>query len=258
MDRLRTPFLIAALVLIALVVLGELGHTVLVEIDLSGSKSKPQITAQHLQLLGEIVPGAEGNLDLELPAVEDEPPGKAIGQMALVDGTLLFTVGLMALGLLIKERLQGRVQGVITLIFSILILIAAITAIILTLVELLIMVGLLLAVPFGTIAYMVMYGFFNRGGARAVLSVLTGLRVPFAVCMVLAHQRFLQNKGLVLLTLTAFVTSFIVGLLHGIVPLFLVSITDAVAAIVVDVIAAIWAIVLLIGSLISIVKAVQR
>ena len=33
-----------------------------------------------------------------------------------------------------------------------------------------------------------------------------------------------------LLTLTAFVASFVVGLLHGIVPLFLVSITDAIGA----------------------------
>ena len=39
----------------------------------------------------------------------------------------------------------------------------------------------------------------------AALSLLMTLKLVFAVCLVLAHQRFLQNKGLVLIIITSFV-----------------------------------------------------
>src|SRR4051794_28447583 len=59
------------------------------------------------------------------------------------------------------------------------------------------------------------------------------------VCLVAAHQRFLEQKGLVLTILS----SVIISLLHGFVPRFLVAVTDTVAAIVVDILALIWALV---------------
>jgi MFS superfamily sulfate permease-like transporter len=49
------------------------------------------------------------------------------------------------------------------------------------------------------------------------------LKIPFGVCLVLAQQRFRQNKGLVLMVLTFFVATAIVSFLHGLVPGFLVS-----------------------------------
>ena len=88
--------------------------------------------------------------------------------------------------------------------------------------------------------------------------------VPFLTASLAQASRVLADEGgegaglrHVGLTWEGVLSTIVYGAI-GIVPLFLVSITDAIAAIVVDVIAAIWAIVLLIGSLISIVKAVQR
>lgn len=72
-----------------------------------------------------------------------------------------------------------------------------------------------------------------------------------------SHPRFLRHKSLVLLVLTALVANIVIAFLHGLVPIFLVCITDALGAIVVAVLAAIWALSLLIGSLPAIVKAVR-
>ena len=118
------------------------------------------------------------------------------------------------------------------------------------------MVTLLMAVPFGTIAYMAIWANFGTSGARAVLSVLTTLKIIFAVCLVLAHQRFLQNKGLVLIIITSFVANLIIAFLYGFVPGFLASITDDLAAIVICILAIIWAVVYLIGGVVSVIKVI--
>jgi hypothetical protein len=60
----------------------------------------------------------------------------------------------------------------------------------------------------------------------------------------------------VVLLITSFVATILVSFLHGLVPLFLVSITDAIAALIVAVVAAGWALVLLFGSVKSVAKAV--
>ena len=73
----------------------------------------------------------------------------------------------------------------------------------------------------------------------------------------MAQPRFVQNKGLVLLTLTSLICNIVCEFLHGIVPGILVSITDAIAAIVFSIVAIIWAIVLLIGSIPGIIRALQ-
>jgi hypothetical protein len=226
--------------------------------------SSPKTEAEILETIAgddELLEAYENDLDDEQRQAlleQDAPPGVAIRTMALVDGLLLFTVGLIGLSLLVRERLHGRIQGVITLIVSLLVLIGAIMLILMALLPfLLLMVGLLLAAPFGTLTYLALYGFFNRGGASILLGLLMTLKLGFAVCMLLAQQRFLQNKGLVFLILTSILCVVIVGLLHGIVPGFLVSITDALAAIVLAILAAIWALVLLIGSLGSVIKALR-
>jgi hypothetical protein len=83
------------------------------------------------------------------------------------------------------------------------------------------------------------------------------LKLAFAVVLLLAHQRFLQNKGLVLIILTSLLANVILSFLHGIVPRLLVSITDAIGAIVVGILAAVWALIFLIGSIPAIVKALR-
>ena len=122
---------------------------------------------------------------------------------------------------------------------------------------LVLMVSLLLATPFGTIAYLALFGFFPRGDAAILLSLLMFLKLVFAGALVLAHQRFLQNKGLVLLVLTSLVATMIVAFLHSVVPVILVSITDDIGAIVVAMIAIIWGVVLLIGSIPAVIKSIR-
>jgi hypothetical protein len=227
LDRLRTPFFIAAIILIGLAVLIELGSII-----------------------------AFGGVSSEVRALDAPRPGRGIPALALLDGLVLYTTLIVGLALIVPERIQGRLQGLATLVFSILMLIAEIVMVLGSLVLLVLMVTLLLSPIFGTIAYFAIYGSFDTSGARLTLGLLMGLKLAFALCLVLAHQRFLQNKGLVLLVLSCLLGTFVVGLLHGIVPGVLVSITDDIGAIVVVIIAAIWTIVFLIASVVSVVKAV--
>lgn len=183
-------------------------------------------------------------------------PGLGIPYLALLDGLVVFTVLLMAASLLIPERVQGRVQGILTLIVSLIILLAAIGYGFAALTRLIVMVTLLFSPIFGTIAYFAVFGHFPKAAAAVTLSSIMTLKLLFAGFLVFAHQRFLQNKGLVLLVLTSLIAGLVISFLHGFVPGPLVSITDAIAAIIVVILAAVWAIILLIGSIISIVKAI--
>lgn len=218
-DSLRKPLFLIAVVLIFIVLLIELGSGMVASL---GAKAS----------------------------------GIGIPCLALLDGLLVFTVVLMACSLLIPERAQGRIQGVATLIVSLIVIGGGVANIFIAIGKLFLMLGLLLAPIFGTIAYFLIFAWFPRTEAAVSLSLLMTLKLFFAGFMVFAHQRFLQNKGLVLLTLSSLVANIVISFLHGFVPGFLMSITDAVAAIVVAIIAVIWAIVFLVGSIISIVKAI--
>lgn len=224
LDSLRLPFFIASLICFTLVLLGEFGS-----------------------LAHRLIP-------MKDPGT---PPGLGVPYLALLDGLLLFIVILMALPLLLPDRIHAKLQGIVTLIVSFLSLLGGIVMIIVALVLLMIMVSLLLAVPFGTIAYLAIYGDFSTTPAQVILNLLLLLKIIGAVCLVLAHQRFLQNKGLVLLILTSLIGNLIISFLHALAPTPLVSITDAVAAIIVAILAVIWAILLLIGSLPAIFKAIN-
>ena len=250
MDRLRKPFFIASLVCLVLAVLIEVGSPLL----LPTQAPKPtDIT------LDQEARDAGVTLDKIVQLQQDNPPtpGLGIPYLALLDGLLLLTLGLMGASLLIPERVHGRVQGLVTLIGAIVALLAGLVMLLAAFALLLLMVGLLTAVPFGTIAYLAVWGFFNRGGASGTLGLLMLLKVVAAVCLVLAHQRFLQNKGLVLLVLTSLLANALISILHGWVPIILVSITDALSAIIVAILGLIWAVVLLVGALVSIVKVLR-
>lgn len=256
MERLRKGFFAAALVCIAIAVLVEVGSLGVLRTGGNGNLNAVVPADGEVREAFEAFENADPS-DLEQLQDQDKPPGRAIPTMGLLDGIVLFTAALIGVSLIVRERIQGRVQGVVTLIFSLLTLIGSALAAIAAVAAVMLMVALFLAVPFGTLAYLALYGFFNRGGASAALGLLMMLKIGFAVCLVLAHQRFLQNKGLVLLIITSFLGNVIVSFLHGIVPGFLVSITDGIAAIVVAVLAVIWAVVLLVGSVPSVIKALR-
>ena len=228
LDELRKPFLIIALVLILLVVIIEGSSSLLLDLGTPGAASL----------------GAD-------------TPGYGITYLAFLDGFVFYITLLIGLAMIIPERLQGRVQGCVTAIVSFLGCLGTIFAIITCLIVLIIMVTLLLAPIFGTIAYLAIYGHFDRGAAATTLSLIMALKLGFVVCVILAHQRFLQNKGLVLIVLTSLLANLIISFLHNFVPIPLVSITDAIGALIVAILAVIWAIVLFVFAIISIIKAVH-
>lgn len=253
MEELRKPFFFAALGAMVLVLLVEAGAVAM----LDGGGSEAVSVEAAVPLLDRI--GIEQTRSLEEVGTvtsRGSQPGRGIYYLMLIDGIVLFTVFLMASSLFVRERIQGRVQGIATFAFSLLLVVLAITMIFTALAELTIMVSLLMSPPFGTAAYMAIYASFDRAGAAVALSALMTLKFAFVVLLILAQQRFLQNKGLITAILTSFAATVVVSFLHGIVPLFLVSITDAIAAIIVAILAVIWALVLLFGSIKSVGKAV--
>jgi hypothetical protein len=264
MDNLRKPFFIAALILMLLVVLIEIGSGLTLRgippqaADVMDKLTSAPLPAPIQQALGNI--GSDQSSKdavASLSQSSHDIPGYGIPYMAVLDGMLLFTVGLVASSLLITDQIQGRVQGCVTLILSIIMIIATIAMIILAIVFLILMISLLLAIPFGTIVYLAIYGFFNRGGASATLSLLMLLKIVFAVCLVVAQQRFLENRGLVLLIISSLIANIIVSFLQGFVPGILVSITDDIAGIVVAICGAIWWVLALIGAIPAILNAIR-
>jgi VanZ family protein len=247
-QQLRTPILLIAMILIVAVVLVEIGSTFILRANPVDSSI---LSSQDPDAFSKIDPSSLNNLS------GNRPPGLGIPYLAVLDVLVLFTMALVVTALVIPERAQGRVQGCATLIFALLVVLAGIGLAFAAFGLLILMVSLLLSVPFGTLAYLAIYGFFNRGGASVILSLLMALKVGFAISLVIAQERFLQNTGLVALVLTSFVATVIVSFLQGFPPGVLVSITDAIAALIVSILAIIWAILMFIGSLGSIGNTLQ-
>lgn len=275
MESLRKPFFLAALLLLVLMLLVELGSFFFIQrpalpsssstLQLGDVKSQLRLAAQYLpaqqqqQLSTAIDKLGVDDLSQAVSQAQTQgrPPGLGVPYLALLEGMLLFTLGLMAAGMLYKERIQACVQGIATFIFALSMLLVAIGLLIAAIASTLAMIALLLSVFIGTIIYLIVFGSFDRGASLASLGILMVLQIGAGVCLFLAERRFLQNKGLVLLFATSVVANIIVAFLQGFVPGILVSITDGIAGIVVAVIAIIWSVVFLIGSIPGIVLALR-
>lgn len=216
MDRLRWPFLVVAIALLLIAVLIE--------------------STSGLWI------GEPNTLDLPTPGI-------GISYLALVDGILLFTLILFGLSLLLPGSVLGATQGIATFILMLLLLLGSIALIFVAIALVTFMVTLLLATPFGTLAYLALFGHFNLGDARVTLGLLMTLKVCTAISLFFAQQNFLMSKSLVIMLLSSLLANVIVSFLQGFLPLFLASILDGVAAIVVGVIAAAWSFVKLFGAI---------
>lgn len=257
MGDLRRPFFIAALALLALVIVVQLGAAAMIGANQANLSSIQSALANDPEIL-DAYNDLDNDQKAELQAAgSDQPPGLAISYLALVDGLLLFTMTLLGVGLIFPAHAVGRIQGLVTFGVSLLVILIGILLAIVAIIQLVLMVSLLLSVPFGTLAYLAKFGFFDRGGASLAISLVLTLKIAAVICLVIAQQRFLQNRGLMLLLATSFIATLIVSFLHGFVPLFLVSITDAIGAILMAIIAVIWAIYLLIRSLGSVFQAIR-
>jgi hypothetical protein len=242
----RSP-LIAAFVCVLLVLVLELG-------------------APHL-LGGDETAGAIGDaingLDEQVGPVGDqlgdvgEPPGRGISYLALVDVFVLFLLLQYVLTLVAPARLQGRLTGIITLVGSFLIILAGFVLLLIAVVEVLVMVSLFLAAPFGTIAYLGRWGGFPRNTAAGLLTTILTLQVVSALLLVVAHPKLLRQRGLVVVTIVSLVLKLILGFLHGLVPRPLVAISDDVGAIVTAICGLVIAVVFLVLSVPAIGKMLR-
>jgi len=259
-DALRKPFLVAALLLIGLVVALEVGSSLAVRPGDGTARVADVLSRSSVQDdLGDLSGEERGRLRATLlaSAGDTDPPGRAIPALAFVDGLLLWSLLWMAANLLVAERVTGRLQGIATLVLTVLLLLGGIVFVFFLLAELFFMIGLLVSVPFGTIAYLALYGFFPVGSAAGLLDLILVLKLAFCACLLLASHRFLKGKALLLLIATSLLLTVVIGFLHALFPRFLVSIVDSVAGIVTVVVGLVWAIVLLVFAVVSIVRVLR-
>lgn len=249
-DRLRTPLFVAGIVLAAAVVAVELGLAGAV----GGGRAGPGFRSAAEDVLGSASSGAQLPVD---PAEAEEPSGLAIRYLALVDGFLLFVLLLQGTSLVVGQRVAAKVQGVVTLVVSLLWVLAAVLLGLAAVGTLLLMVGLLLAQPFGTLVYLAAWGFFPVGDAALVLSLLMLLKLVMAGVLVASNPRFLTVKGLVALFLASVLLQVVLAWLHGFLPGVVVSIGDALWAVIIAVVALVWAVLSLVGAVPAVLKAVR-
>lgn len=189
--------------------------------------------------------------------LEASTPGLGIRYLPVLDGLLLYTVILMGLGILLSRSVIGRVQGIVTLVIAFFGLLGAIAMALVALGLLILMITLLVAVPFGTIAYFVAFADFPTGAATATLGLILILKIVFCILLILAHERFLQNKGIVILSAVSVGATLLLAFLIDFPPGFLASITDAIGALIIAVVGAIWLLLLLIGSILAVISSLR-
>ncbi|TDW30886.1 hypothetical protein [Cryobacterium psychrophilum] len=246
-DGLRRPLFIAAIIAATLVVFAEVGLSFFV---INASVIPPGAgVAQEL--------GVPAGVQAVNAASGQDPPGSGIASLALIDGLLLFTVGMLGLSLILPLRIYGRIQGLVTLIVTFLWIIMCFLLVIAALVKLFLMIGLFVAAPFGTAVYVAIWGAFPTGTAAAVLGAVLFLKIVFGVLLVLAQPRFLRVTGLVVLVLLSVVLQLVLGFIHGFLPGVVVAIGDQFWAIVTGMVALVWALIMLIGSIPGIINAIR-
>lgn len=222
-QRLNRPFFLLAIALLGLVLLMELGTAV----------------------VSPFLEQSTGAVGWGIPA------------LALLDAQIVFTAMLMAAPLVFPESITGRVQGISTFVAAIILLIACVVIALAAFGLLTLLIGLLLAPPIGPTIYAGMgYATFPTSTAATTLSLIMLAKLVSCGVLVVAHPRFLENKGLVLMIGTSLLGTIVVSFLHGFPPGFVVSVADLIATIVVVILAVIWALFGLVLGAISIIKAV--
>jgi hypothetical protein len=243
--EVRRPLFFLACFALLLVVVVETGSS----LALGGGSAGPVAS-----LTGGI-PDVEPDMIADVEA--DSPPGYGIGYLALVDGYLLFSVVMLGLSFLLSQRAYGRIQGIVTLIVSFCWIILSFIMALVAFVLLMVMFGLFVAAPFGTIAYLAIWGFFPVSESAAVLGLLLFLKLVFLVLLVLAQQKFLKAVALMIHIATSFVLQLVLGIVQGWLPFIVVSLGDQLLALVfaiVSLVGAIWA---FIWSIPAVVNAIR-
>lgn len=264
-SKIRTPLFICIALIVSLLVIGvETGNSyratgnIFEELGGRFSEIKEAFESFGQSGANETNANISGISKLEecLAAESEDAPGYGIASLQYVDCLLLFSIFMVALPLVAKAEIVAKLQGVLTVIISLITLVFGFLFILKVVAMLFLMTSLMLAIPFGTITYMVLYGSFETGEAAAIMSTLMTLKIAIAVLLLLAHEQFLKNLGLILLIGTSLITMVILGFLHNFLPIFLVNITDAIGALINVIIALLWSIILLFSGLAGVIKVI--
>lgn len=221
MAALRTPFFVLALLTMALVVAFELSTLAFLRTEVIGDESAPGLGGPYL---------------------------------ALLDGILLWTTMVFTLGYFPLKSVTSRVATIVGLILAFLGIIGAFFMVLFAFSALMLMVGLLLAAPFGTIAYLAAFGDFPKPEAVAALSFIILLKLLFLVFLALTDLSYLKAKGLMILLGVSILATWLTSFLIAFPPSFLATITDTVGALVTSVIAFVWLIVIFIFAIVGLFK----
>lgn len=184
-------------------------------------------------------------------------PGLGIRMLALIDIALIWALALMLAEFLLPPGRLSRVQGIVTLVLSFLGVIAGIILIVSTFALLILMVSLLVAAPFGTLAYLAAWGSFPSGAAGAALALIMTLKLAGATFLMLASPAILKNRGLLVLLLFSIAATFVTGLLIALVPGVVASIADVIGALISAILGTVWLLVMLIGAVLAVIRAIR-
>src|SRR6266508_3923957 len=113
MGELRKPFFLIALIAVGLVVLVELGSSLFLGGHDAGQALLTEAAKRGIN--------ASGASDIQ------QPPGRGIPYLALIDVIAFYTVALMGASLIVPKKLHGRLQGLLTLIGSIVLIIVSLS-----------------------------------------------------------------------------------------------------------------------------------
>lgn len=184
-------------------------------------------------------------------------PGLGGPYLVLLDGILFYFVIVASLGYFRFKALAARIVAVATLILSLLGVVGSVLMIVAAVLAIMLMLGLLFATPFGTLAYLDLFANFPKQPALNALSLIMLLKVFFLLMLALTHPGYLKNKWLVILVGLSMLATWLTSTLIAWPPTFLSSITDAVGALITAVIALVWLIATLIASIVGIVKVLR-
>lgn len=179
-------------------------------------------------------------------------PGASIKVIGIIDLYLLLTMLFIGANYLINPSLITKSQGIITIIFCIPTILFSITNIVLLVAKVVLMISLLMAPIFGTIAYFAIYSGYDKSNTINFIKVLLILKFSLIISFLITNLKNISNIGLVTLLLTPIGLLWLMSLLFGLIPKFLLSIVDGIVAIIFLVVVLIWSISFLLNSIKSI------
>lgn len=174
----------------------------------------------------------------------------------LLDIALLWNLVLMGIQLLPDKPLVARVQGIVSLVLSLVVIFAGLKTLLESFIALTIMMALV-ASPFGWFIYVPLFAFFDTRAASLVLSALTLFKLVVVVLLIVAQQGFLKVKGLVVLVALSLLCDLLLAFLIAFPPGVFASITDAIGAIIVSIVAIVYAVFQAFWAIYAIVLAIR-